>query len=260
VRRFIAFAALAVAAPAQAEWYQASSQHFLIYSEQKPDKLRQFAEELERFDKAVRYVRGMSDQPVSKGNRLTIFELSDAGKVQKLAGDRTGFIEGFYKGSASGSVAFTTRANPHENRYTETGSIISHTSQWDMRDDTVLLHEYSHHLMMQDLQTPYPEWLVEGFAEFMSTARFERDGSVGIGLPANHRYAGLMYGQQLPLETILSGKYDKITVEQWESIYGKGWLLAHYLTFEPSRQGQLAAYLSALARGVDSLEAARQSF
>jgi hypothetical protein len=114
--------------------------------------------------------------------------------------------------------------------------------------------------MMQDLQTPYPEWLVEGFAEFMSTAKFERDGSVGIGLPANHRYAGLMYGQQLPLKTILSGKFDRITVEQRESIYGKGWLLTHYLTFEPSRRGQLAAYLSALAKGTDSLDAARQAF
>lgn len=126
--------------------------------------------------------------------------------------------------------------------------------------DTILLHEYAHHLMMQAIATPYSEWLIEGFAEFMSTAQFERDGSVGLGLPALHRYAGLLQGDQLPLEAILSGRYDKITVEQRESIYGRGWLLAHYLTFEPSRKGQLGVYLKALAQGTDSLAAARQAF
>ena len=37
-----------------------------------------------------------------------------------------------------------------------------------------------------------------------------------------------MDGQMLPLETLLSGHYDKITDEQRESIYGRGWLLTHY--------------------------------
>src|SRR5689334_9434416 len=84
MRMIVALAALSVAVPAQAEWYQASTEHFLIYSEQRPEKLRQFAEELERFDQAVRLVRGMPNLPVSKGNRVTIFELSSAGKVQQL--------------------------------------------------------------------------------------------------------------------------------------------------------------------------------
>ena len=52
----------AVAAPAHAAWYQASSRHFLIYSEQKPGTLRQFAEELEKFDSAVRFVRTHADE------------------------------------------------------------------------------------------------------------------------------------------------------------------------------------------------------
>src|SRR3954447_12150378 len=76
------FAALALAVPAQAEWYRASSEHFLIYSEQKPDTLRQFAENLEKFDGAVRAVRRMDDLPLSQGNRVTIFVLRDAADVQ----------------------------------------------------------------------------------------------------------------------------------------------------------------------------------
>ena len=250
---------LAAAAPASADWSRASSEHFVIYSEKDPDSLRQFAEKLERFDAAVRLVRGMSDLPPSLGNRVSIFELGSASDVQKLLDDRTGFVAGYYEGRASGSVAFVSRNNSRP-RETSTGSNIKESNAFEIDDDTILLHEYSHHLMMQDLSTPYPEWLVEGFAEFMSTAEFESDGSVGIGLPAKHRYIGLLNWEQLPLTTLLSGDYDKITVEQRESVYGQGWLLTHYLTFEPSRKGQLNSYVASLARGVAPLDAARQAF
>ena len=59
------------AVPAPAAWYRASSEHFLIYSEDKPEDLREFAENLEQFDGAVRAVRGMDDLPLEQGNRLT---------------------------------------------------------------------------------------------------------------------------------------------------------------------------------------------
>jgi hypothetical protein len=158
-----ALAALLCATPSQASWYRTTSEHFLIYSEQKPATIRQFAENLERFDGAARALRGMEDLPLSQGNRLTIFSLRDDADVQHLAGDKTGFIKCFYKGRADGSVSRSANTN--------------------MTADIILLHEYSHHLMMQDLRVPHPEWLVEGFAEFMSTAQFEKDGTVGIGLP-----------------------------------------------------------------------------
>ena len=262
VRGLVFLASFALATAADANWSRASSEHFVIYSEQKPDKLRAFAEHLERFDGAVRAVRGMADLPLSKGNRVTIFRLAKVEDVQRLAGDKSGFIAGFYRGSAAGSVAFVSKGEASDAQVvTYTGSNIGyHSANTSLGESTILLHEYSHHLMMQDLDVPYPEWLVEGFAEFMSTAKFESDGSVGIGLPATHRYAGLTLGEQLPLETLLSGHYDKITTEQRESVYGRGWLLTHYLTFEPSRKGQLAAYLRAIAKGSDPLTAARAAF
>jgi tetratricopeptide (TPR) repeat protein len=257
-----ALAALALAAPAEADWYQASSEHFLIYSEQKPDELRAFAENLEKFDSAVRAVRGMDDMPLSQGNRLTIFTLHNAAEVQRLANDKSGTVAGFYKPRAVGPIAFVARGESSKTYFAaRTGTRIGGaTLETGLGDETILLHEYSHHLMMQNLAVPYPEWLVEGFAEFMSTAQFETDGSVGLGLPATHRFLGLLTGQSLPLETLLSGRYDKINLEQRESVYGHGWLLTHYLTFEPSRKGQLAVYLTALARGADPLDAARQTF
>lgn len=253
----------AAAAPANAAWYRASSEHFLIYSDQDPDSLRRFAENLEKFDGAVRFVRNMDDLPLSAGNRLTIFTMKDPETVQRLYGDRSGSVQGFYRGSASGSVAYIPRLTAiAKSRTSSTGSHLrsDDASNADVSGMIILLHEYSHHLMMQDLDRPYPEWLVEGFAEFMSTAQFENDGSVGLGLPASHRYFWLVNGMQLSLGRLLSGRYDKITGEEQESIYGQGWLLTHYLTFEPSRKGQLNAYLIALSKGVDALDAAKQAF
>lgn len=259
MRVFIAIAALLASAPAQANWYRASSQHFVIYSEQKPESLRNYAEELERFDQAVRMIHGMQDQPASKGNRVTIFDVGME-KVQQLLHDDSGMIAGFYHGSVEGSVAFVSRSNPMQFQVS-TGELIPKVNNAEFGPDTVLLHEYSHHLMAEDLDRPYPQWLEEGFAEFMSQAEFEQDGSVEIGRPqATYRFGNLMYGDQVPLETLLSGKFDKLDKEQFASLYSRAWLLTHYLTFDPSRKGQLDAYVAALSKGVEPLQAARQTF
>lgn len=254
----LAAAALAVTAPAQANWYRASSRHFVIYSEQRPQNLLHFAAQLELFDQAVRLAHGMEDQPRSKGNRVTIFDVG-AAKVQQLIHDDSGMIQGFYHGNVAGSVAFVSRSNPMDFQV-RTGDLLPRVNIAEFRPDTVLLHEYSHHLMMQDLARPYPQWLVEGWAEFMSAAQFNDDGSVDIGIEAPYRYMNLEYGDQVPLETMFSGHFDKMTDQQMASLYSRAWLLTHYLTFEPSRKGQLVAYVAALAKGVDPLQAAREAF
>lgn len=239
--------ALAWASGTEAAWHQAKSKHFIIYADEDPRDLREFSEKLEKFDSAVRRVRGMPDYPVGDGNRLQVFVTRSDAAVRRLANDKTGFVRGFYLPRASGSVAFVPRSS---------GS----GSAWDLDAETVFFHEYAHHLMMQDLDTPVPEWLVEGFAEFMSTVRFEKDGYVGLGAAPQHRAYGLFQLERLPLEKMLGGAYDKISVDERESIYGRGWLLTHYMTFEPTRRGQLAAYLTAIARGTNALEAATSAF
>ena len=246
IRIAAAFVALILSASAGAQqFYEASSRHFVIYSDQRPETIRKFAENLEKFDKAARFARNMPDMPLSKGNRLTIFVLPSEKEVRRLAHDKTGFVSGFYKGRAAASVAYIPRRM--ENADPQSTNLI-------------LLHEYAHHLMAQDLASPYPEWLVEGFAEFMSTAKFERDGSVGLGLPAHHRAYGLMEGNNLPFEVLLANQIGKVTLEQRESIYGRGWLLTHYLTFDPARKGQLQTYVQAIAKGQEPLGAARSAF
>src|SRR6476469_3437745 len=104
----------AATTPAAAAWREARTKHFIIYSEQSPRELKEYAEGLERYDAAVRAVRSMEDPPLSEGAKLTIYILPTVAAVQKLAGANSsgsGFnVYGFYNGRASGSVAFLSSA------------------------------------------------------------------------------------------------------------------------------------------------------
>ena len=235
------------AGPANAKWREASSEHFLIYSEESPESLRKFATRLERYDAAMRYTRNLPGRDPGPANRLAIYVVPSAGAVQKLAGGRDDFIVGFYVPRASGSVAFIPRRFGEGHR-------------GDLDPETVLLHEYAHHFLYDNYMAAYPAWFSEGFAEFFSSAKFDDDGGVGLGLPATHRSYGLMGSNPLTVEQLVTHRGERLAEEQREAIYGRGWLLTHYLTFEPSRKGQMAQYLLALNSGKTGIEAATAAF
>jgi tetratricopeptide (TPR) repeat protein len=247
--RVLACAAAAVAifigSPAVASWNVAESKHFVIYANEAPSALNAYAAQLERFDQAARFLRLMDDPPVGLGNRLTVFILPSLSDVQALAGNRT--VGGFYHAHASGSIAFVPRS-AYEN------------DEFGTSANTIFFHEYSHHLMFQANDKPLPGWVVEGFAEFMSTVQFDSDGAVEIGLPANHRAIGLSHGTVLPIESMLGGNYSQLSYQQEESLYGRGWLLVHYLVFNQARAGQLDRYVNQISKGVPALDAARSVF
>ncbi|MEA3053006.1 MAG: hypothetical protein QOG72_1909 [Sphingomonadales bacterium] len=239
---------LAAPAPALAEWREASSRHFLVYSGGSVQSVQAFATKLEKFDKAMRLRLGFADEDLGPGNRVTVFVVDDIAAVQRLARARGSGVAGFYKGRAGRSIAVIPR-------------VSGLGGMNDLDPATILLHEYSHHMMLQNVAAAYPAWFREGFAEFYSTARFEKDGSIGFGAAANHRAWALIGMDPLPIEMLFDPTRRKLTSREWEAtIYGRGWLLTHYLTFERSRTGQLAAYLDAVNAGKGSLEAARAVF
>lgn len=229
-----------------AAWQKVSSPHFVIYADGKPETLREFSTRLEKFDKAVRQVRGMPDPPMGDGNRLTVFVVPDIKAVQRLASGTSGMtpnLAGFYKSSSEGSIAVVPERSGDSDKR-------------QMDDQTTFFHEYAHHLMFSDTGAPVPLWYAEGFAEFMSTASFARDGSVTLGRAATGRSEGLTDKRTFPLDQMLGGKSENLTEAEWSQLYSRGWLLTHYLTFEPSRKGQIQAYLGDIAKGADLGKAA----
>lgn len=241
----VGLAMVAAATRADAAWYEAKSNHFVIYGDGSEDELREFATKLERFDQAVRTARAMPDPPLSEANRLTVYLLHNEYELVKLEGGSG--ILGRYIPRAMGSVAYVTR---NKARF-----------KGDIDSDIIFFHEYAHHLMLQNSTAALPTWLVEGFAEFLSTAQVNPDGTVTFGAAANHRASGVLgLHHDLPLTMMLRETFDGLTPWQRELLYGRGWLLTHYLTFEPTRRGQLDRYVASMQQGISSIDSAKAAF
>ncbi len=237
--RLIAFLLFVFAGPAvaHAEWHEASSRHFVVIADQEPAKVKHIAEQLEMFDKAMRVSHGVEDAPVSPANRVTVYFVANQREVARLAGGPS--VYGFYIPRAGGSMA-----------------VVPSRSREELPAYNVLMHEYAHHFMFSIVDAAVPIWFSEGFSEFWSTLRFEDDGSVMVGSPPQARAAGLFGIRPLPLRRLLTYRKGEISID---AVYGQGWLLTHYLMFEPKRAGQLSAYIGAINRG-EALEKAAEAF
>jgi len=245
LKALVAGSALVQASVASAAWNEAVSKHFHVYADEPADELRAFATKLERFDAAVREARGVPDVDPGASTQVTLYVLRDIKEVQKIYGGSG--VAGFYDPRASGSVAFVPRKGEPGKKYRLTA-------------DNVFFHEYTHHLMLQDADRPLPTWLTEGFAEFFASPIFNDDGSVTIGAPPTYRAEALYTIWGLPLEKWISGDYTYITGMEYESIYGRGWLLTHLLSFDLQRRGQLTRYLNEIQGGTPAMKAAQDSF
>lgn len=238
---------LIFAQPALAKWREASSDHFVIYAEDSEKDLLRFSEYLERYHSALELLTGRDLPKPSPSNRVTIFVVGSARDVKVLHGNRNSAVAGFYIPRAGGTVAFVQKLRGG-------GS----SGDWSL---IVLLHEYAHHFMISQSSYAMPRWVSEGGAEFFASASFTRDGEMMIGMPANHRAGELLYAVDVPIRALLDDDlYRENRGKRYDAFYGRSWLLYHYLTFEPTRQGQLGAYLKSLADGAAPLDAAEQVF
>ena len=74
------------ATTSRAEWWEARTSHFIIYSETKREDAEGFARDLERFDNALRTMQNMPvpGPDVGDANRLKVYRTGDT--------DRLGYI------------------------------------------------------------------------------------------------------------------------------------------------------------------------
>ncbi|WP_164115459.1 DUF1570 domain-containing protein [Sphingorhabdus sp. Alg239-R122] len=240
---------LALPQAAHAEWSKASSDHFIVYADQSENDLREFTERLEKYHSALKANFASKRGIPSPSNRVTIFVVENLYEVRKLSGNVNSAVAGFYIPRATGAVAYIPKVKIR--------SIEQDFSE------TVLLHEYTHHYMFLAAQRAYPLWFTEGFAEYYATAKFERDGTVGLGYPAKHRENEIRYAKKVPFKLMLDTKAyveSKKNSSVYDRFYGQSWALYHYLQFSPNRQGQLAKYFEELITGKGELESAKAAF
>jgi tetratricopeptide (TPR) repeat protein len=242
---------LVLVSPANADWLEASSDHFVIYADQDEKTATGFAQRLELFHAAMaRLYRNAGSRLGSKpspSNRVTVFVLESDKDVRRLAGLKTPYVAGYYRARAGASVALVPK-------------LTRTTTQYGMPAEAILLHEYAHHFMAGMTARAYPRWFVEGFAEFFASARFEPD-RIGVGAPPAYRAAEFVWAKDVPIRKLLDFAGPPIDPKgDPNSFYAQSWALYHFLVFEPERSGQLAKYEALLSKGTPALEAAVQAF
>lgn len=240
ILRFLLIFAALLPLSAHAAWQRATSAHFVVYADADDRWLRGYVSELERFDMLARQAFRATDRPA--GARLTVFVLNSPGEVRAVHGKGQN-VGGFYVPGPGGAMAVVPKS---------TGS---------MQDaDVILRHEYAHHLMMQYFPAAYPAWYVEGFADFLSTAQFDKQNFPSLGMPPAARWLAVQNAPRLGLEALLTADMAKLTPFQRPSLYAEGWLLTHYLSVTKERTGQLQRYLDLMNGGRASRDAAVEAF
>jgi hypothetical protein len=232
-------AALVFCGPARAEWRVAETANFQIYSGGSEAELTRQAERMEAVHYLLKISTGLTQ--TAPAPKLRVFYVDSQADVLKAIGaNPNSNIAGFYRPSVSGAIA-----------------VVPRNYNGGLSPDVILFHEYSHHFMLQYQPVAYPPWYVEGFAELVSTASFERKGQITFGKAAKHRQGELDNSKWIPLEKLFARPNgDKDDFDRQEtSFYGQSWLLTHYLTLSDKRPGQLRAYSNAINAGKSDAEA-----
>ena len=225
--------AMGMATPAAADWRRAESPRFIVYSDGDAGVLRAYTQKLETFDRLLRAIHGL---PLSEApeRKLPIYLVGNQRDIQEVRIGAGSSIQGFYLARNEDIFAIAVRTR---------------------RQDSVLLHEYVHHFMLQNFSAAYPAWLVEGYAEYFMTTDIGSPHIV-VGLPDSNRVSWLATEDWLPLTDVLtkrSGEFRR--TEDAVLYYGQAWLMTHYFMSDPDRQKRLWAYVDAVGDGQDPVAA-----
>jgi tetratricopeptide (TPR) repeat protein len=243
MRRFTELAALlaiAMPAAANAEWKEATSTNFIVYSEGSQHQLTDFITKLEKFNFVLRTVKHVTAPPSPV--KLKVYLLPDIGAVQKMAGSDG--VAGYYVQDARSPMMVGTRGS---------------ASTAGIDAESILLHEYTHHFMYGYFPGTYPTWYSEGFAEFWGSTNILAHDVVEIGQPAEYRFGSFVYNRWLPLKKLLTAQ-SYADVPDLDLLYAEGWGLVRYVFDHPDRQRQLDSYLTAVNRGATYEQAMNRAF
>ena len=247
----VAFAsALAFATPALADWKSVETDHFIYYSEDDTDAVRQNVVQLEMFDTLVRALTG-NQRPPSEV-KVRIFELKDMDILNRYLGSRG--IGGFYNNNDMGPYLFTFRE-----AIKERASMFRTNKNTVVWAPEVRQHEYLHHYMYQYFNSNYPSWYSEGFAEYYGTMAFPEENVVEIGHAPQFRMNALRGGAWMPAEKLLTAR-SYAEAEDTRALYAQGWLLTHLAARNPERGKQLQDYLKRISAGEEYKSAAEAAF
>lgn len=238
-----AFLATAIAFPAHAGFVEARTKHFVIYGDMSEEKAARFAHSVEQIDQMLRQFTNAPKSEPTRTDVVDVYVVPGLSQIQAMVNSRN--VAGFYSGTAQDTHAVVPLSMPPE---------------YGMNPNEILIHEYTHHILLNTSNTHYPSWLQEGMAEFFGTARVDNDGNIQLGAPPQSRGYNLANNYQLSVAEMLDSDRTRLEQDAVADKYAKGWLLVHYLMLSGKRNGQLDTYLRELRQGKSSLAAAKIAF
>lgn len=214
-------------------WKAITTKNFVIYGKKSDKTLVKFAENLE----SIHYLMLISDglQGIEDPEKVSIYLVEDS--MGRYINNEN--AAAFYRPMAGGSIAVSPA---------KLGGF----------NTIALYHEYAHHFMLQYFAAAYPAWYIEGRAELVSTASFEKKDHISYGKAAQHRQINLREGTWIPIQKMLLDTASEVAGRYGgDNYYGKSWLMTHYLTFSDERAGQMASYLRNIAAGKPNEESVK---
>ena len=221
------------------QWFKAESDHFTLYSAVDEATTRNSLKQLETFRTLSNMLLGAADTQAQPKFTVYLIKQND---IATLRPDMSKNIAGIYMECAEGAVAYGEDAN-----------LTLDNIDGEDESRIILFHEYSHYVMFHHARTYYPEWYVEGFAEFMSTADPGKDG-VSLGVSSRMRTDTLTEAPWISFEKVLDPDFgfagdkgnDQFEIDRF---YAQSWLLTHYMLSDPTRAKALNAYIDRIGKG-----------
>lgn len=240
IRKLLIALGLVFSTAAQAEWREATSANFVVYTEGSEQAARDFAAKLEKFNYVLRRYHNVREP--AQVPRFRVFLLDSISAVQRMI-DSSG-VAGYYVPDARALM------------FVGTQNAASHRS---LNPEQILFHEYVHHFMYQYFPATYPVWYSEGYAELWGSIQFLENNVVEVGGYQENRFRSFVQGRWVPLSRLLTAR-TYADIPDVDLIYAQGWLLNRYMFENAERRQQLQQYLRAINAGTPYDQAAQQAF
>lgn len=240
IRKLLIALGLFFSTAAQAEWREATSANFVVYTQGSEQEARDFAAKLEKFNYVLRRYHNVREP--AQVPRFRVFLLDSISAVQHMI-DSPG-VAGYYIPDAR-ALMFVGTQNAASHR--------------QLNPEQILFHEYVHHFMYQYFPATYPVWYSEGYAELWGSIQFLENNVVEVGGYQEGRFRSFVQGRWVPLSRLLTAR-TYADIPDVDLIYAQGWLLNRYMFDNAERRAQLQQYLRAINAGTPYDQAAQQAF
>ncbi|HEY5809646.1 MAG TPA: DUF1570 domain-containing protein [Povalibacter sp.] len=237
-------AVLPVARSHAADWIRAQTDHFVVYSNVGASTTKEYLEQLEGFKYLAELLLGSGSGSAAASTRFTLYLFDDQEVLKTVRPEFNQYIGGVYLHCVEGAQAYVWRPS----------------ASFSGQDPglTILLHEYSHHVMFSRMRRFYPAWYVEGFAEYLSTVTL-RNGTFAVGRANEERLAQLTNDRSGWIDSAVMLDPKQLAAAQEAKrvnlfqFYAQSWLLTHFMLSDSKRAQGFNEYFERVGRGEDAL-------